>query len=84
MMGLCIMAFCRSSVLQYINNLDKDEVKTGFGGNMGNKGSVIIRFDMHLTPIIIWWSHLESGQSNSESRVDDILDCTTKAFVAKK
>lgn len=53
MMGLCIMAFCRSSILSYINNIDKDEVKTGFGGNMGNKGSVAIRFDMHLTPIII-------------------------------
>ena len=62
MVGLLIMGFWKSNIIHKINDIQTTKVKAGLGGNLGNKGAVLISFNIDDTSIITAWSHLESGQ----------------------
>ena len=62
MVGLLVMWFCKSTILSKINDIQTTKVKSGLGGSFGNKGGVLISFNLDDTSIIAAWVHLESGQ----------------------
>jgi hypothetical protein len=53
MVGLLVLCFCKSPIINKITDVMVTKVKTGFGGNMGNKGGVLIRFDLDDTKICV-------------------------------
>lgn len=80
MMGLAIFCFCKKKLHSSISHVKKTEVKTGYGGNVGNKGSVVIRFNIHETSLAIACSHLESGKKNVEGRLKNITNIISEPF----
>lgn len=63
MVGCFIMLFARDEHKHKVNNIRTSKVKTGFGGQSGNKGSVAIRFNYANTSFAFINCHLTSGQS---------------------
>ena len=53
-------------------------VKTGLGGNAGNKGGVAIRLLLHGTSICFVCSHLAAGQSGVTERNRDYHDIASR------
>jgi hypothetical protein len=47
-------------------------VRRGYGGNLGNKGSIVSGFNIHDTTIINFASHLAAGDEKRESRLEDV------------
>ena len=62
MVGLLVFGFSKSNIIDRINDVQSTKVKAGLGGNLGNKGSVLLRFNLDDTSVIIANAHLESGQ----------------------
>jgi len=73
--------FCKEEVAPYISDLQQCQVKTGFGGNVGNKGGVFIRFNLHDTSMIFWCAHLKSGQESWVDRIKNLFEITNQAFL---
>jgi hypothetical protein len=40
------------------------------GGNAGNKGATILRFEIDDTSVVLCNSHLESGESKNYERIN--------------
>lgn len=53
-------------------------VKTGLGGNAGNKGGVAIRLLLHATSICFVCSHFAAGQSGVADRNSDYHDIASR------
>lgn len=53
MVGLLMMCFCKMEVVDKISDVCSTKVKTGFGGNMGNKGAVLMRFNIEDTSVCL-------------------------------
>lgn len=65
LVGIFMVIFVREPFVKRIKRLETDEVKTGLGGKLGNKGGVIIRFTVDDSNICLINSHLESGLKNN-------------------
>lgn len=61
MVGCLIMLFARDEHRYKINNVRTSKVKTGFGGQSGNKGAVSIRFNYSNSSFVFLNCHLTSG-----------------------
>ena len=61
MVGVLIVAFCKVSIKSRIKNISSSKVRTGLGGNTGNKGAVVLWFELDNTSIVLANAHLESG-----------------------
>ena len=55
------MLFAKDEHKYRVSNLKACKVKTGFGGNSGNKGSVAIRFNFDDSSFMFINCHLSSG-----------------------
>lgn len=67
-----MVIFVREPFVKRIKKLETDEVKTGLGGKLGNKGGVVIRFTVDDSNICLINSHLESGVKNNLDRLKNI------------
>lgn len=72
MVGVLIVAFCKVSIKSRIKNISSSKVRTGLGGNTGNKGAVVLWFELDNTSIVLANAHLESGQSKVYERIEQI------------
>lgn len=81
MVGLLVIAFCKIDIVDRITDVQTTKVKTGLGGNAGNKGAVIARFNIDDTSVIVANCHLESGQNKEKERVQQWKDVITNAFI---
>ena len=80
LVGLYILVFVRSSCIKYIKNFDYQIIKTGLKGTLGNKGSLLLRFNIHDSNIAIACSHLSSGQEKNEERKSEIINLLNTSF----
>ncbi|KAF4589614.1 Inositol polyphosphate-related phosphatase [Ophiocordyceps camponoti-floridani] len=79
LVGLFTCVFVKASLRERIRNVCAAEVKRGMGGLHGNKGAVVVRFQVDDTSLCFINCHLAAGQSQSSSRHNDvaaILDTT--------
>lgn len=72
LVGLFTCVFVKSYLRERIRNLSAAEVKRGMGGLHGNKGAVVVRFQVDDTSLCFVNCHLAAGQSQSSSRHNDI------------
>lgn len=80
MVGCLILGFCKELIIPWIWNIQTSKVKTAFKGKAGNKGSVLIWFELDDTSIVMSNCHLESGQKNSQVWVQNLKDAMDQAF----
>lgn len=72
LVGLFTCIFVKAPLRERIRNLSTAEVKRGLGGLHGNKGAVVIRFQVDDTSLCFVNCHLAAGQSQATSRHNDI------------
>ena len=80
LVGLYIIIFVRSSIIKYIKNFDYQIIKTGLKGTLGNKGSLLLRFNINDSSIAFACSHLCSGQDKNDERKSEIINVLNTSF----
>ncbi len=80
LVGILILVFARSEIKHKINRVETDVVKTGLGGNLGNKGAAIVKMYVNDTSFCFINCHLESGTKANNTRLSNISDIHQKAF----
>jgi phosphatidylinositol-bisphosphatase len=80
MFGCLISLYAKQSIATHITRIASDKVKTGFKGKLGNKGSVLIRFNLFDTSFCIWNCHLASGNGQVSSRCSQLEDIEQRGF----
>ena len=80
LVGLYILIFVRASCIKYIKNFDYQIIKTGLKGTLGNKGSLLLRFNLNDSSIAFACSHLSSGQEKNEERKSEIINVLNTSF----
>lgn len=63
-----------------MKDLKTTKIKTGLGGSSGNKGSVIVRFNLDDTSIMLMNCHLMSGKGKGSKRTDELNFIFDNAF----
>ena len=76
-LGIVIMVFVKAPLLCYIHNVTPCTTRTGFGGLMGNKGAVSIRFMLGHLSLCFINCHLTAQRENNEKRIADLHDVFT-------
>lgn len=77
--GILLYIFVLREIMLRARDFETESVKTGFGGLLGNKGGVSLRFTLNGNSFSVTNSHLAAHQENLQQRVDDynsILDGT--------
>ena len=72
LVGIFMVMFVKEPFVKRIKRLESEEVKTGLGGKLGNKGGVVIRFSVDDSNICLVNVHLESGQKNTMDRLKNV------------
>jgi len=80
LIGLYVLVFVKSSLINYIKNFDYQIIKTGLKGAFGNKGSLLLRFNINDSKIALSCSHLSSGQDKNEERKNEIFNVLNTSF----
>lgn len=62
LVGVMTLVFVAERHLESISDIHWSEIKTGFKGNLGNKGAVAVSFKMNESIITIFNCHLEAGE----------------------
>jgi hypothetical protein len=76
--------YVKASVIKHISNIDTLIIKTGMMGALGNKGSVLIKFDLYDSSFAFACSHLAAGSSANTSRVQELSDILQRSFGLNK
>ena len=80
LVGLYLLIFVKTSCIKNIKNFDYQIIKTGLKGTLGNKGSLLLRFNLYDTNIAIACSHLSSGQLKNDERKEEIINVLNSSF----
>ncbi|CAI2365856.1 unnamed protein product [Moneuplotes crassus] len=83
MCGQLILGYCKSSIKWKISKIAMTKIKQGFGGKTGNKGAVVIRFNLDNTSMIVANAHLESGKKHLAERLFQFKDIKENCIVGK-
>jgi protein subunit release factor B len=84
MVGVMQVAFISDEWKHAIKSVQKDTVKTGMGGQFGNKGAVALRLRIYETTICFTCAHLTAGHSKSKERVEDFIEIHKRCFQQNK
>lgn len=84
MVGLLVMVFIADKWKHAIKGVQRDTVKTGMGGQFGNKGGVTIRLRIFESTLCFTCCHLTAGYSKIEQRLDDLENIHSKTFQQSK
>lgn len=84
LVGIFMVMFVKEPFVKRIKRLESEEVKTGLGGKLGNKGGVVIRFSVDDSSVCLINVHLESGQKNTVDRLKNIQEIHQRLLSNKK
>lgn len=84
LVGICAFVFAKKEILPNISNTDSLILRLGFKGLLGNKGSLIFRFDYYLTSIAIICCHLEAGDKKMKERLEQIKSIFNSKLISAK
>lgn len=80
LVGCFLAVFALLSHKKKIYDIDADFIKCGFGGNLGNKGGIAIKFKFENMKMSFLNCHLPAGKKNIQSRIESLEDIYKKAF----
>ena len=84
LVGVVLFVYSKVSVSNYITKIEFDTMRLGFGGKMGNKGAVVVRFNLEDSTVCVIACHLASGISKNELRKSQIREILSEIFVKEK
>lgn len=64
MVGLMLCVYCRTEHVEHVTNMKHCIERTGFKGNLGNKGAIAVRFELYGTKFCFINFHLEAHSHN--------------------
>ena len=81
LVGMMMLVYCKTELLEHISNVSVDMVGTGIMGKLGNKGGVGVSLRLHATELCFVNSHLAAHQEEYERRNQDYSDiCSRMTF----
>lgn len=80
MVGCFLTVFVSSEFSQRISQIESSKVKQGFSGSAGNKGAVLIRFNIDDSSFCVVNAHLASGVKDNKTRLEQITDIFKQGF----
>ena len=80
MVGCFLSVFSSLNMFNKVSNVNFDSVKCGFAKKLGNKGAVIIRFNIEKIKIAFIGCHLPSGNKKNTERLNSLALIHEKAF----
>lgn len=80
MVGCYLIVFCKTNLAHQVKGLYNLKVKTGLGGNAGNKGAVACRIHINKTAFIFINCHLMSGRGLMEKRMEELNFIMNETF----
>ncbi|OMJ70418.1 hypothetical protein SteCoe_31601 [Stentor coeruleus] len=80
LVGIALFIYAKKNLIHDITKLETDAIRVGFGGKMGNKGSVAGRFELFDSSICVLGCHLESGNEKNDARLSQLSDINNRAF----
>jgi hypothetical protein len=80
LVGIALFIYAKKNLIHDITRLETDAIRVGFGGKMGNKGSVAGRFELFDSSICVLGCHLESGNDKNDARLYQLSDINNRAF----
>lgn len=72
--AISIFAFVKRSLLLALTNIESEVTPSGYGGFMGNKGGVSIRFELFGVNMIFLSCHFTAHKENKRERLNDYYD----------
>ena len=72
MVGIYFICFMKIEHQQKVNLVDYNIVKTGFGGQYGNKGYIIMTLKCFDTYVSVACVHFEAGEENNKTRFENL------------
>lgn len=78
------MWFSRKDITAQIQDVQTCTVRWGYIGTFGNKGAVVVRFQLQQTSVICAWCHLTSGQNEYHDRIKNWIDILEQSFLDKE
>ena len=61
-----------------------DRIKQGLGGKAGNKGAVLVRFDLDNTSVVVANAHLESGDKKLAERILQFNEIVNEGVIGSR
>lgn len=80
LVGLLTIVIAKEDIANRISKVNTDYVKTGFVGQMGNKGATLIKFNVDDSSFVFLNCHLEAGGKNNNSRILNLIDIHNRGF----
>ncbi len=80
MVGCLILVFTKETLQEKFTYIRTTKIKTGFGGQSGNKGAVGVRFNFNDSSFLFVNGHLTSGMKNTQQRLDDLREIKNRCF----
>lgn len=80
LVGILLIIFIKEHLRDRLNNLDVDVVKTGLAGTLGNKGAVVMKFNIDDSSLCFINCHMEAGGKQNNVRLANLIDFHQKAF----
>lgn len=78
--GILIMIFAKEKMRDRINKVETDSIKTGLGGNLGNKGATLIKLFVDDSSFCFINTHIEAGSKSNNTRLMNLIDIHNRAF----
>ncbi len=72
LVGLSTFVFVSNKIYNRVHQQEWVEIKTGFKGNLGNKGAIMLFLQIDSTYITIINCHLAAGEDNQTERAQAI------------
>ena len=78
--GTLLMIFAKEKLRDRIGKIETDTVKTGLGGNLGNKGATLIKLFVDDSSFCFINCHIEAGSKSNNTRLMNLIDIHNRAF----
>ena len=83
-MGIFQIIYVKDKIKNKILNLNSVIIRTGLFGALGNKGSIMIRFDINDISFGLSCCHLASDLDKNEARVKEMVGIMSKTIKVDK
>ena len=80
LIGIYFLTYVKQSIMKNIKNVDTQFIKTGLMGSVGNKGSVLVRFNINDTTFAISCNHLTAGSQYQDTRRNQMINILNTSF----
>ncbi len=74
MVGCFLTIFVSQDFEQRVGEIQSSKVKQGMSGSAGNKGAVLVRFNIDDSSVCVVNAHLASGLKEAKTRLEQVTE----------